>query len=159
MDVVKVKEAGVHTALRVIHRKAVQEYGANAKGASMRIGPERDQLAIHLADGQSSTVADAILSAIALPTCVSSGLVITTNVGTYVVGDEITVTADATDTKYVLVTILIDDTSGDPEIYAYEKTTGQYGQVPAGKTQCTRLKEYSIPALGTVLTEDINYIL
>ncbi len=96
-----------------------------------------------------------------VPSCVGnspSNLKIRTNVGSEIVDDDYTVTAHASLKKYVKISILRDDTSTDIEIYAFEKTTGEYGSVPSGKTLEKDLKEFSVVALGTVLVEENDWI-
>jgi len=96
-----------------------------------------------------------------IPTCVGNSptnLDIRTNVGTEIVDDDYTVTADPSDKKWIKMVILRDDTSTDIEIYAFEKTTGEYGSVPSGKTHEKDLKEFSVVASGTVLVEEEDFI-
>lgn len=67
--------------------------------------------------------------------------------------DNHVVAADPSETKYIKVSVVADDTTKDLELVAYEKTTGDYGSIPAGKTHIADLKEYSVPASGSDLTE------
>ena len=153
-----VKEAGVFSALQIIDQRSLFEYPVEHAGASTRFGANADQLAIHLTGSPSLTAADAILAAIQTPTCTSSLLDITVNVGTYLVNDVTSIVADATDELFAKASIVIDDVSGVIEVIAFTKTTGEYGSSPAGKTFCCDLKEYSVPAAGTALTEINNFI-
>jgi hypothetical protein len=96
-----------------------------------------------------------------VPTCVGnspSDLDIRTNVGSAIVDDDYTVTADGSDKKYIKMAIARDDTSGDLEIIAFEKTTGEYGSTPSGKTLSKWLKEFSVVASGTALVEEEDFI-
>jgi len=96
-----------------------------------------------------------------VPTCVGnspSDLDIRINVGSAIEDDDYSVTADPDDKKFIKMAILRDDTSGDLEIYAFEKTTGDYGDVPSGKTHEKYLKEFSVVAAGTALVEEEDFI-
>ena len=95
------------------------------------------------------------------PTCVGnspSDLDIRTNVGSAIVNDDYAVTAHATLKKFIKTSLARDDTSGLLEILAFEKTTGDYDDTPAGKTLIYDLKEFSVVALGLVLVEEEDYI-
>jgi hypothetical protein len=157
-DVTKIKEIGFVTGLLVMDCKSFNEYPSNHTGASANFGSGSDEIVIHLSGSPDTTEANNILTAIDLPTCTSSGLDITVNCGTYLVDDETSITADPSETKYVKVVICIDDASGDIETCVFTKTTGEYGSVPAGKTLCADMKEYSVPASGTTLTELNDWI-
>jgi len=148
------KTAGTNTCLQIINGRAKHEYPSNANGSTTHDG----DIIIHLTGSPSETEANNILTAIALPTCTSSLLDITSNVGTYIVNDVISIVADPDNKKFVEVVVGIDDTTGVLEMFALEKTTGEYPGVPAGKTNLVKLKEFSVPAAGTALTETINYI-
>ena len=91
-------------------------------------------------------------------TCTSSALAITLNMGTAIVNDITNVTADPTNKKFVLIAIVLDNTTGDAEAAAFEKTTGEYAGVPSGKTLGTNVKEYCVEANGTTLVEVNNFI-
>lgn len=111
----------------------------------------------------SGTVRDFVVERAILnvPTCVGnspSDLKVRTNVGSAIEDDDYTVTADPDDKKYVKISILRDDTSGDLEIYAFTKTTGEYGSVPSGKELESDLKEFSVVAAGTELVEEEDWI-
>jgi len=93
-----------------------------------------------------------------VPTCTDDGLDITTNVGSAIVNDIYAVIADPDDKKYIKMSVLRDDISTDLEIHAFEKTTGEYGSTPAGKTLVGDLKEFSVVAAGIVLVEEEDYI-
>jgi len=118
---------------------------------------------IHLVEESSpdDTDANQLLSDLEKPTCVIDGtdsLQINTDVGNEVVADTYIVTADPSDTTYAKVVLGMDDSNGDLEIFVLEKTTGVYGSLPAGKSLISDLKEFSVPAAGTVLTEEQNFI-
>jgi hypothetical protein len=87
------------------------------------------------------------------PTATASGLDITTNVGSAIVNDVTAITADPDDIKYVKVSVVRDDTSGDLEIQIEEKVLGNYSGTPAGKTFECEVKEFSLVAAGTDLVE------
>ena len=96
-----------------------------------------------------------------VPTCegnTPSDLTIRTNVGSAIVNDDYVVTADPTDKKFIKICILRDNLSTDLEIYAFEKTTGEYGNIPSGKSLEKDLKEFSVVAAGTVLVEEQDWI-
>ena len=153
-----VKEAGIATAVQIIDCRSFFEYPTEHAGASSRFGASDNQLAIHLTGSPSLTEADAILAAIQTPTCTSSLLAVTVNVGTYLVSDVTNITADPDDELFAKITVAIDDTTGVIEVIAFTKTTGEYGLPPAGKTFCADLKEYSVPAAGSTLTEIQDFI-
>lgn len=87
------------------------------------------------------------------PTATASGLDITTNVGSAIVNDVTSITADPDDTKYVKVSVVRDDTTTDLEIQVEEKVLGNYSGTPAGKTLECEIKEFSLVAAGTALVE------
>lgn len=96
-----------------------------------------------------------------VPTCDGnnpSDLDIRTNVGSAIVNDDYSVTADPSDKKFIKMSLVRDDTSTDLEIIAFEKTTGDYGSIPSGKTLIGDLKEFSVVASGTVLVEEQDFI-
>jgi hypothetical protein len=158
MDVTLIKEAGLRTILGILSCIGSIKYGAEYKGASTHFGSSSDQLAMHLSDGQVDTDAVAALAAAALPACSHNLLDITVDAGTWVVADVTSIVADPAEITTVKATIAVDDISGDPEVVIYEKTTGVYGNVPAGKTHCSDLKEYTLAAAGTSLTEINDWI-
>lgn len=158
MDVTLVKEAGYFSVKRILHGMGGKKYLAEFLGVSARFGVSSNQLAMHLDPAASDTDAVAALAAIQLPTCTSSLLDITVNVGTLIVADLTSIVADPSDEKFVKVSIAVDDTTGDPEVYVFEKTTGAYGDLPAGKTLCVDLKEYSVAAAGSALVEINDWI-
>ena len=86
-------------------------------------------------------------------TAVASGLNITTNIGVTVVDQVDAITADGSDTKFVLVTAYEDDVTGLLEAVLFEKTTGEYGDPPSGKTYHEDINEFSLVASGTDLVE------
>ena len=157
-DVSKVNNIGFLTGILVVDCRSMNAYPSNHLGVSSHFGVSSDETVIHLSGSPDTTAADDILTAVDMPTCTSSGLDITVNCGTYLVTDVTSITADPTETKYVKVVICIDDTSGDIDVCVFTKTTGEYGSVPSGKTLCADLKEYSVPAAGSTLTEIINWI-
>ena len=157
-NIVLVKSAGKDSALNILDKVGAVKYPGKYHGSSSGFGASSNQLAMHIDDGETNTNADTALAAIEIPTCAHSSLDITVNVGTYVVTDVTSIVADGSDTKFVKVTVAVDDTTGDPEVVVYEKTTGAYGNVPAGKTHATDLKEYSVPASGSTLTEINDWI-
>jgi len=120
--------------------------------------------AIHLVkDDPSLNDADAIslLAALEKPTCVIDGtdaLQINTDIGTELVGDTHIVAPDGAFEKRVKMVIVINDSSGALEIFAKEKTDGNFSAIPAGKTEVAELKEFSVPVSGTALTQEKNFI-
>jgi hypothetical protein len=102
--------------------------------------------------GVSESVAETKLNNIADPVVTVSGLEVGVVVGT-LLDDSETFVADPDDDKYILVTLVVDDTSKDVELVSYEKTTGDYGDVPTGKTHAVYLKEYLLEAAGSSLEE------
>ena len=158
INVLLVKDIGLVSGLNILDKIVRNKYGANSFGVTTHFGPSSDSLVVHLEDGQATTEADTAMAAIELPTCTHSALDITVNVGTYIVNDVTAIVADGAETKFAKVSIAVDNTTGAPEVYIFEKTTGVYGDLPAGKTFATDLKEYSVVASGTALTEINNWI-
>jgi len=103
-------------------------------------------------EGEDDTFANAKLDAIADPTCSDTGLQVDVTVGT-LLNDSDTFSAHATEVTTVLVTVGVDDSTKLLEIISYTKTTGEYGDIPAGKTHCYNLKSYTIAALASTMTE------
>jgi hypothetical protein len=116
------------------------------------------ELDVEMEDNTHDAAVGTLMDAYAAITCTSSALAITLNMGTVIVNDITNVTADPTNKKFILIAILLDDTTGDAEAAAFEKTTGEYGDVPAGKTLGTNVKEYCVEANGTTLVEVNNFI-
>lgn len=157
-DVTTTKNAGAETISAILDARSKFLYGAEHIGTSTRYGSNSDKIAFHLDDAASTTNADTLLTAIALPTCTSSLLAITANVGTFIVSDVTNVTAHSTLVKTIKITVGIDDTTGVLEIIAYEKTDGEYAAVPLGKSHVADLKEYTLAAAGTEVVESVNFI-
>lgn len=161
MDIVKNKMLG-KAGGEALDKRARHLYGVNCFGVSWHNGNQAANIApeckVHLADGQDTANAEALLEAIEKPTCVAASLAITTDLGTLIVGDVTNITADPTDTKFVKVALVKDDASGAIEVAVFEKTTGDYGDVPVGKTHVADLKEFSVPAAGSALTEINDWI-
>jgi len=159
-DITLVKFAGYSTALKVMDAKSKYHYGVLHEGSSSGFGSNNDSLAIHLRAGADPGTAEAILGAIEKPTVEFSLLKITTNVGDYVVNDIYDVTSDGSEKKFVLISVLMDDTSGALEIVAFERleSTELYGDVPAGKTLVSHLKEFSVEIDSTILSQVQNLI-
>lgn len=94
-------------------------------------------------------------------TCVKNvpaDLKIRTNLGSAIVNDDYTVVADPDDEKFIKMSLVRDDTSTDLEILAFEKTTGEYASIPAGKTLELDLKEFLVVAAGTSLNLEQSWI-
>jgi len=94
------------------------------------------------------------------PSCagnVPTDLTIRTNVGSAIVDDDYAVTAGS-GTKFVKIALLRDDGTGDLEIGAFEKITGNYGPIPSGKSLEFDMKEFSVAASGTVLVEEEDWL-
>jgi hypothetical protein len=145
---------------QALDKRARHLYGANCNGVSWHSGGGTipAQATVHLVDGQDPADAETLLTAIALPTCSHASLAITVDVGTLIVADVTNITADPTDLKSVKVALSKDDTTGALEVTVYEKTTGEYGAVPGGKTHVADLKEYTVVAAGSALTEVNDWI-
>jgi len=146
------------TALKILSRRAKFLYPTEFDGASAHFGSNSDQIVIHLTGSPSLTDADQALADIEKPTCTFSLLDITVNVGALVVNDVTSIDDDPLDEKFIKVVVVIDDVSGAIQIYVLEKTTEQYPSLPAGKTFCANLKEYSLAAAGTTLVEINDFI-
>ena len=89
----------------------------------------------------------------AVPAVDIAGLTLTTNINSAVVDDVTVVTADGTDTKYVMLCYVFDSAADTLAVNAYEKTTGSYAALGADEELVAHLGEWSTPANGTVLTE------
>ena len=150
------KDIGESTGPRITGAKALYDYGSDLAGVSTNI--LGSNTIIHLLEPATTALADTILTEMDFPSCTPSGLQVNTNVGTYIVDDTYITTAHATETKYLKMTIAINDSNGELEVLAFEKTTGEYGALPAGKTHVVDLKQFSLVALGTSLTEINDYI-
>jgi hypothetical protein len=81
-----------------------------------------------------------------------SGLVLTVNINSIVVNDVTTVVADGTDTKFVKLCYVYNETSDTLAIQAFEKTTGVYDDVGLDEYIVKDLGEWSTPVNGTLLT-------
>lgn len=110
-------------------------------------------LRIGLDDGEDDSFAITKIDAIESVTCDDTGGLQVDVTAGILLTDNDTYTADPTYIKYVLVTLVVDDTTKALEMVSYEKTTGEYGAVPGGKTHAGNLKEYSIAISGTTMTE------
>lgn len=150
-----IKEAGDDTILLLLDAKGGASYPAKYHGSSAHAGPDSNKLSMDLSDGENPALAIAILAAVEKPTCTASVLTITTDFGTYIVADSTVIVADPTDTKFVK-TVLSLDVSDNFQVESLEKTTGVYG-LPVGSSPVD-LKEFSVPAAGSTLTEVQNFI-
>lgn len=84
---------------------------------------------------------------------VASGLTVTTTIDPLVVDDVTTVTADPTDTKYVLILYVFDESLDVFALNAYEKTTGTYADLDEDEVLVSEIGEWSVVANGTELVE------
>jgi len=83
----------------------------------------------------------------------ASGLTITSSVSQFGLNDTTNVTADATDTKYAIIKLIYNSTTDTFLLTSYEKTTGAYATLAADELLLATVKEYSVVANGTTLTE------
>ena len=83
----------------------------------------------------------------------TDGLVITVDITDLIDNDQTTVTADQTDTKYVLVSLVYDSVGDEFIVAVREKTDGEYDDLADDEVLVGDLKEYSCVAQGTTLTE------
>lgn len=88
------------------------------------------------------------------PTAVASGLDITTNVGSAIVDDVTSITADPDNTKFCLVSVVRDDITSLLEVQVQEKVLGNYAPTPDDKTWECDVAEFSVVAAGTDLVEE-----
>lgn len=121
-------------------------------GAYLAIAGDSKYYQVVIDDGEDDTFIKAKMDAMADPTCSDTGLQADVTVGTLLDTND-TFSAHATEVKTVLVTVGMDDTTKALEIISYEKTTGEYGSIPGGKTHGYNLKEYTIAALASTMTE------
>ena len=82
-----------------------------------------------------------------------SGLAVTVNIDSVVDDDVTTLVADSTDTKFLKLCYVFDQTSDTLLVLAYEKTTGAYASLNSDQILVRLLGEWSTPANGTALTE------
>ena len=129
-------------------------YGANFKAQNTFLaGAVDSSIHVMLASGQSETFASDKIDDIAYPTCEDTGLQVDVVVGSLLT-DTDTYTADPAEIKYILVTLVVDDTTKALEMVSYEKILpANYGATPGGKTHAVNLKEYTIAAAGSTMTE------
>jgi len=153
LTVKKTMNDATYTALKSL-------LGANYTPAKVfPIGYSQNDLSIAIEDGEDLTFAEGKLDAIDGITCIDNGgLQVDVTAGTLLTDND-TYTADPTYVKYVLVTLVVDDTTKALEMVSYEKTTGEYGAVPGGKTHAANLKEYSIGVSGTTMTEIQSWLV
>ena len=85
------------------------------------------------------------------PGTYASGLVIHCDVGSAIVDDQTVITADVSNIKYCLVSLVRDDVSGLLEIQVQEKVLGNYAETPDDKEWLCDIGEYSLEANGTDL--------
>lgn len=85
-----------------------------------------------------------------------SGLQVDVDLGT-VLDDNVVFTNDPSEITTCLLSIYADDTTKDLELVGFQKTTGEYGAAPAGKSLVMDLKEYTIAVSGSTLTEITDY--
>lgn len=154
----QVKDIGSFSAPISLSESLRVIYGAQFNGVGTGLGPDNNFAQVSLLDGSDPTIATNKLTAIQKPTCAPTGLDITVNLGTLIVNDVTSILADPVSVKYVKVSLVSDNATGNIEVVVFEKTILEYGDVPAGKTLCCNLKEFSVPALGTSLTEINNWI-
>lgn len=85
------------------------------------------------------------------PGTYASGLVIHCDVGSAIVDDQTVITADVSNIKYCLVSLVRDNVSGLLEIQVQEKVLGNYAETPDDKEWLCDIGEYSLEANGTDL--------
>jgi len=84
----------------------------------------------------------------------AEGLVITTAIAELQITDETTVTADPSLTKHVLISLVYDEPGDVFEIMAFEKTSGEYADLPAGHYLVQQdVSEWYVVAGGDTLIE------
>ena len=128
--------------------KARKDYGAECVGVSW----DDDSATVHLNDDQDTANAGALLDAVAAETIQINGLQITVTLGT-LLNDQVTLIADPSDVKTVLISICMDDATGGLVLVSQEKTTGTYGGYPAAHSLARDLNQYTIAAAGSALVE------
>lgn len=112
-----------------------------------------------IADAQTQAEEEAIksrLSGIApldgfSPTVDVTGLTITIDVPTVIVGDVTVVVADGSDTKFVQANMIYNSVSDVFSILVLERTDGLYADLTADEILVAILGEWSVVASGTVL--------
>ncbi|UCG53159.1 MAG: hypothetical protein JSW58_06295 [Candidatus Latescibacterota bacterium] len=87
-------------------------------------------------------------------TCTASGLTIDTEVGKLEITDQTVVTADPSLTKYVLLSLVYNETSDTFYIKAFEKTDGVYADLDADEYLVQQdIGEWYVVANGATLVE------
>jgi len=84
---------------------------------------------------------------------VVSGLSVTTTIDPLVVDDVTTITADPSETKYLLILYVFDESLDAFTINAYEKTTGLYADLDDDEVLVAEIGEWSVVANGSELVE------
>jgi len=84
----------------------------------------------------------------------AAGLVITTTISELDINDETTVTADASLTKYVLISLVYNKTTDSFGINAYEKTDGEYDPLDSDEYLVQQdISEWYVVANGDTLVK------
>lgn len=86
-------------------------------------------------------------------TAVVTGLIITTNIEGLVVDDVTTVVASTTNTKYVRLSYVYNESTDTFSVEAYEKTTGEYALYTPPEYLVRELGEWYVVANGVVLVK------
>lgn len=113
---------------------------------------------VYLNDGVATGFATALLNGIGNPTCIASGLNITTNFGTFIVDDVHAVVADPALETRAKVSIVLEKSTWTASVVVFEKTDGEYDSLPSTHALLADLKEFSVPAVGTDLVELNDWI-
>jgi len=155
IEIIKNKVIG-SGALKTINTSLDIKYGSDYEGITEQ--DETTKLIASMLTNTNEVAVGALMDDYEVLTCGSSGMTITITLGDIIVSDVTNISTDQNNEKSVLMVMAIDDVTGDPSIYAFEKTTGEYGTLPAGKSEATKIKEYVVDAGGSVLLEIANYM-
>jgi len=143
-------------ALRTLNTSLDVKYLENYLGVTQQI--DTGELIVSMVDNTNESAVRALMNGYEDITCNSSGMTITITMGTIIVSDVTLVTANPGTKKFILMLMAINNATGEPLIYAFEKTQGNYGSFPDGYQEATKIKEYSVEAGGTTLVEINNYL-
>jgi len=111
-----------------------------------------------LTDDAPAAFATTFLNGLDNPSCDASGLDITTNFGTFIVDDVHSVVVDPALETRVKVTLAVEKGTWNLDVLVFEKTDGDYDDVPSTHETIAELKEFSLPAAGSELTELNDWI-
>jgi hypothetical protein len=159
------KKIGIDS-FQILDQIAREKVGNTVIGVSGNQGSP-GKLRMHLTNVSQEAAALQLLKDMKDPSVSVNGLQISVSLGqtvaenpndpltpsTQLLNDSYTVVADPSAVKTIKVSLVCDQTTKAVELVIFEKTDGEYGNVPAGKRLLGHLKEYSLAANGVALVE------